>query len=113
MQGRVVLGRYEVIQLLGHGSMGQAWMARDRLLGRPAVVKVMQAGLADAARLREQFRREIQLMAAFRHPHAVEFYDADADGKYLVMEFVPGVSLDRVLDHRRLLVPDDVGDLLV
>jgi serine/threonine protein kinase len=113
MQGRVVLGRYEVVQLLGHGSMGQAWLARDRVLARPAVVKVMNAAATDRPGLRDLFRREMQLMAAFRHPHAVEFYDADPERPCLVMEFVPGITLDRVLDHRRRLAPDDVGTMLL
>jgi hypothetical protein len=55
----------------------------------------------------------MQLMAAFRHPHAVAFYAADPDLPCLIMEFVTGVGLDRVLNHRRLLVPDEVGELLV
>ncbi|HEY1381205.1 MAG TPA: serine/threonine-protein kinase [Gemmataceae bacterium] len=113
MQGRVVLGRYEVLQHLGHGSMGQVWLARDRLELRPAVVKFMSEGAAARPRFRDQFRQEMQLMAAFRHPHAVALYDASPDVPCLVMEFVPGVALDRVLNHRRLLVPDDVGDLLI
>jgi hypothetical protein len=113
MQGRVVLGRYEVIQLLGHGSMGQAWLARDRTSGRSAVVKRMHAHVASRPRFRDLFRREIEVMGSFRHPHAVELYDADFEMPCLVMEFVPGVGLDRVLDHRRLLVPDDVADLIV
>ncbi len=121
MQGRVVLGRYEVVQFLGHGSMGQVWLARDRVQLRPAVVKVMQEAAAARPRFRDAFRREMHLMAAFRHPHAVELYDASPDGDprggvrapCLVMEFVPGIALDRVLNHRRLLVPDDVGDLLI
>jgi hypothetical protein len=113
MQGRVILGRYEVVQLLGHGSMGQVWLARDRMQQRPAVVKVMHAAIARRLRFRELFQREMQLMAAFRHPHAVAFFDADPNLPCLVMEYVPGVGLDRILNHRRLLIPDEVGDLLV
>src|SRR5205814_8903615 len=73
MLGRVVLGRYEISQFLGHGSMGQVWLARDRLEPRPAVVKFLHEQVAGRPRFREQFRREMQVMAAFRHPHAVEF----------------------------------------
>lgn len=116
MLGRVILNRYEIVRFLGHGNMGQVWLARDRMLQRDAVIKSMNERVASAPRFRDLFRREMEVMAAFRHPHAVEFYDSTSEsplGPCLIMEFVAGVSLDKVLSHRRFLVPERVGDLLV
>jgi serine/threonine protein kinase len=62
------------------------------------------------------FQREIQFMSRFRHPHAVELFDASLDdpaGPCIVMEYVHGVRLDVILHHRRFLLPERVGTLLV
>src|SRR5438067_6260508 len=115
MLGHVFLGRYETFKRLGHGSMGEVWLALDRLQPRQVVVKVMAAKLAGEARFREMFGREMQFMARFRHPHAVEFYDAslaDPGGPCIVMEYVPGASLEQILKRHRLLHPERVGSLL-
>jgi serine/threonine-protein kinase len=113
MVGRIILGRYEITEPLARGSMGQVWLARDRAADRQAVVKVMHPDVAARPKFRDFFRREMQLMAAFRHPHAVELYAAVPDGSpCLVMEYVPGLALDAVLEKRRLLLPDEVGDVL-
>jgi serine/threonine protein kinase len=116
MLGRTVLDRYEIIRPIGQGSMGQVWLARDRLQPRHAVVKLLHERVAGQPHYRELFVREIQAMARFRHPHAVELYDASLDdpaGPCLVMEHVPGVGLDALLEQRRFLMPERVGTLLI
>jgi serine/threonine protein kinase len=116
MQGSVVLRRYEIVHFIGHGSMGQVWLAQDRAQPCYAVVKFMHDRVAGQPRFHDLFRREMQFMARFRHPHAVEFYDAAPDdpaGPCIVMEYVHGVGLDVILRHRRFLLPERVGDLLV
>jgi serine/threonine protein kinase len=115
MLGRVVLDRYEIVESIGQGSMGQAWLARDRRLTRDVVVKVMHARIAQQAKFRELFQREMQFMARFRHPHAVEFLEASLDdpgGPCIVMEYVPGVGLDQIIERQGALHPERVGNLL-
>src|SRR5689334_18930970 len=115
MLGQTVLGRYEIVRFIGHGSMGQVWLAQDHAAPRTAVVKFMNPRAAAEPRFRELFRREMQFMAQFRHPHAVEFYDSALDdpaGPCIAMEYIPGVGLDEVLRKRRLLLPEQVGPLL-
>jgi serine/threonine protein kinase len=116
MLGRVVLGRYEILQSLGQGSMGQVWLAQDRTQPRHVVVKQIREHSGDRTRYRELFQREIQFMARFRHPHAVEFYEGSLDdpsGPCIIMEYVRGVGLDEVLRKRRFVMPERVGHLLV
>src|SRR5258708_686667 len=115
MLGHVFLGRYETVKRLGHGSMGEVFLARDRLEPRQVVVKTMAARLAGDARFREMFGREMQFMARFRHPHAVEFLEAsltEPAGPCIVMEYVPGVSVDTVLARQRIIHYERVGALL-
>jgi serine/threonine protein kinase len=115
MLGHVFLGRYETFKRLGHGSMGEVFLALDRLEPRQVVVKVMATKLVGEARFREMFGREMQFMARFRHPHAVELYDAsltEPGGPCIVMEYVDGASLEQILKRHRLLHVERVGALL-
>src|SRR3954469_23766574 len=76
MVGRVFLGRYEAIRLLGEGGMGRVYLAQQADLGRQVVVKVMHDHVAADAQFRERFTRETLLMARFQHPYAVTLHDA-------------------------------------
>ena len=92
------LGSYEILRPLGQGGMGKVYLARSRDGGGEVVVKVLHDHLATEARYRQSFIRETRLLAGFRHPHAVAFYDAcvnDPRQLYLVMEYVPGISVRR------------------
>src|SRR3954465_7893829 len=100
MVGRVFLGRYEAIRLLGEGGMGRVYLARQLDLNRDVVVKVMHDHVAADPRFRERFQQETLAMAQFQHPYAVSLYDAQvnaADGPCIIMEFVKGKTLDMVL----------------
>lgn len=116
MLGRLAIQRYEIVQSIGHGSMGQVWLAQDRKLARQVVVKVMHERIARKPEFRDLFQREMEFMARFKHPHAVEFIEASLDGGVgpcIVMEYVPGVELDRILERHTVLHPERVGTLLI
>jgi tetratricopeptide (TPR) repeat protein len=89
------LGRYEIVRLLGRGGMGVVYEGRDDKLRRPVAVKLLPLPTADPA-LRERFEREAHAAAALNHPNIVAIYDVgEASGRpYLVMELVPGKSLE-------------------
>src|SRR5215831_6965863 len=115
MIGRVFLGRYETLRLLGEGGMGRVYLARQLDLGRQVVVKVMHDHVAADAHFRERFQRETLLMARFQHPYAVTLYDAslnDPEGPCIIMEYIRGVTLDVLLDRNGRLSAPRVGRLL-
>src|ERR671923_3084411 len=115
MVGRVFLGRYEAIRLLGEGGMGRVYLARQLDLGRQVVVKVMHDHVAADPTFRERFQRETLLMARFQHPYAVTLYDAslnDPQGPCIVMEYIRGITLDALLQRNSRLSPTRVGRLL-
>jgi serine/threonine protein kinase len=115
MVGRVFLGRYEAVRLLGEGGMGRVYLARQLDLGRQVVVKVMHDHVAKDPLFRERFQRETLLMARFQHHYAVTLYDAslnDPQGPCIVMEFIRGVTLDTLLQRNSRLSPTRVGRLL-
>src|SRR3954451_18562973 len=115
MQGRVFLGRYEALRLLGEGGMGRVYLARQLDLGRQVVVKVMHDHLASDPKFSERFQRETLLMARFQHPFAVTLYDAslnDPQGPCIVMEYIRGVTLDTLIRANARLEPVRISRLL-
>jgi len=115
MLGRIFLGRYEAIKLLGEGGMGRVYLAKQTDLGRQVVVKVMHDHVAADPKFRDRFQRETLLMARFQHPHAVTLFDAslnDPQGPCIVMEYIRGITLDTLLHRNNRLSPARAGRLL-
>jgi eukaryotic-like serine/threonine-protein kinase len=111
----LLLGKYESLGVLGRGSMGQVHAARPQ--DAPAttvVVKVMRPDLADTPTARASFDREVQSTARLRHPYIVRVLDSGVDpqaGPCIVMEFVPGTTLEQVLKKEGRLPPARAASL--
>ena len=103
----VRLGRYQVVRLLGEGSFGTVYLARDSELSRDVAVKVPRApALATSGQL-EALLAEARLAAALRHPAIVGVYDVgrDEDGSvFIVLEYVEGTTLSGLLGQGRVEV---------
>jgi hypothetical protein len=91
--------QYEVLKELGRGGMGVVYLARHRLSGRREVLKVMGKELLERPGSKERFLREIQSAALLDHPYVVKMHTAMEVGDLmvLVMEYVEGVDLDRLV----------------
>ena len=89
------LGPYEVIGPLGAGGMGQVYRARDTHLGRDVAIKALPDSMANDSERVARFQREAQVLATLNHPNIAGIHGLqEAHGaKYLVLEFVPGVTL--------------------
>jgi serine/threonine protein kinase len=98
------LGVYEILGLLGSGGMGEVYRARDTRLGREVALKVLPPDRLGDAERRKRFLQEARAASALNHPHVVTFYDlAEAKGQIvLVMEYVPGKTLDQVIPPKGL-----------
>src|SRR5262249_28544777 len=115
MGPRLILGRYEIIRLLGEGGMSRAYLARQCQPQRLVVVKVLHEKLTSDPYYRGIFQREIDCLSRFRHRYAVELYEAsmDADGgPVAVMEYVEGEPLDALLARDGPLPPARIGRML-
>jgi formylglycine-generating enzyme required for sulfatase activity/predicted Ser/Thr protein kinase len=101
--GAVLGGRYEVLELLGAGGMGEVWKARDAELGIIVVVKVLPAALARNRRSVEDLKREAALSLRLTHPNICRLYNFHSEGdlKFLVMEYIEGRTLEEVLDSKQ------------
>jgi eukaryotic-like serine/threonine-protein kinase len=108
---RVVAGRYELLDPVGHGAMGTVWRARDLRLDREVAVKeVCLPGpmtSQDRSVLRERSLREARVAARLTHPGVVTVHDvAEAEGSpWIIMELVPSRSLSQVLAEDGPLSP--------
>jgi eukaryotic-like serine/threonine-protein kinase len=93
------IGKYEVIELLGRGGMGLVYRAFDRQLNREVAIKTVTEGLAGDQEMLQRFYREAAKTGALKHPNIVIVYDlGEQDGfPYIVMEYLPGDPLDRVI----------------
>jgi eukaryotic-like serine/threonine-protein kinase len=93
------IGSYEVLELIGHGGMGEVYRARDLKLNRDVAIKILPDHLArDTARL-ARLQREAQMLAALNHPHIAQIHGLeDSRGvPALVLELVEGPTLaDRI-----------------
>jgi serine/threonine-protein kinase len=107
MLGR--LGRYEIEKVIGHGGMGIVLKGYDTELLRPVAIKVLAPHLAHSGAARLRFAREGRAAAAVVHEHVVAIHNVEAQGEipYLVMQYVPGQSLQsRVDQHGPLAVAE-------
>jgi len=101
--GRVIAGRYRLLEPVGRGAMGIVWRARDQLLDRDVAIKEVQIAetLTDAERVNAYQRtlREAKTAARLNHPAVVTVYDvAEDEGRpWIVMQLIMAQSLDQVL----------------
>jgi Tol biopolymer transport system component/tRNA A-37 threonylcarbamoyl transferase component Bud32 len=98
MIGRTLV-HYRITDRLGAGAMGEVYRARDEKLNRDVAVKVLPAGALSDEAARRRFRKEADVLSRISHPHIATIHDFDsADGiDFLVMELVPGPSIDEEL----------------
>ena len=95
---KLALGPYIITDWIGQGGMGQVFLAVHELLGRESAIKVLPLHKITPEAI-ANFRREIRAQAKLDHPNLVRAYDAGEDGnvQYLVVEYVPGTDLRRLV----------------
>ena len=94
--GATLKGRYRIEELLGQGGMSAVYKASDPNLKRVVAVKLIHAHLAGNAQFVTRFEEEAAAVAKLRHPNIVQVYDFDHDDEtyYMILEFVPGETLN-------------------
>ncbi|MFB4306852.1 LCCL domain-containing protein [Actinomadura sp. GTD37] len=98
--GRVLAGRYRLVDRLGAGGFGEVWRGEDERLERPVAVKVLLGAVDGDGRAARLFEREAKLGARLAHPGITVVHDVgvDASCRFVVMELLAGRSLAAVLD---------------
>jgi len=105
--GRLLGGRYRVLEMAGTGGMAVVYRAQDELLGRDVAVKVLREQYASDEVFLSSFQREARAAAALSHPNIVNVYDVGIDDgtHYIVMELVEGATLKEVVTSQGRLTP--------
>src|SRR5690606_10071630 len=101
--GRTIGGRYKIEELLGQGGMSSVYRASDPNLRRTVAVKIIHSHLSDHEEFVRRFEEEAAAVAQLRHSNIIQVYDFDDDSGtyYMVMEFVPGETLQGHLARLR------------
>ncbi|HXI02758.1 MAG TPA: protein kinase, partial [Candidatus Saccharimonadales bacterium] len=110
-------GKYEVIEKIGQGGMGEVFRARDPLLKRDVAIKTITPSASADDDVRQRFEREAQLAAGLNHPNIVHIYDFGEEGGkiYMAMELLLGMDLKAAMKlgtlegmDRKLALMEDV-----
>jgi serine/threonine protein kinase len=90
------LGKYRILQVLGHGGMGVVFQAEDPLLGRLVALKAMLPEMALHSGMKERFLREAKAAAAVEHDHIIPIHEVNEDRgvPFLAMPYLQGASLE-------------------
>jgi serine/threonine-protein kinase len=109
-----VFGDFRIESVAGRGGMGVVYRAVQLDLGRPVALKLIASDRAADPAFRERFQRESRLAALIDHPNVVPVHGAgEEDGQlYLVMRYVPGTDLHRLLKHEGPLEPERAANIV-
>ena len=105
------LGSYEITGLLGKGGMGEVYRAKDTRLGRTVAIKILPRDKIMDADRKRRFMQEARAASALNHPNIVTLHDiaSDGDADYLVMEYVSGKSLEKLITPKGLPLSEAIG----
>jgi serine/threonine protein kinase len=112
------IGKYHIVREIGSGATSRVYLARDPFAERNVAVKVFlfqeQADPATERMAHKAFLAESSLAGKLNHPHIVDIYDAviEPDYSYLVMEYVPGTTLQSHSDVTNLLPSKKVVEIV-
>ena len=111
----LVFGRYVLLDTLGIGAMGRVFKARHQLMDRLVAVKVVLPVCATSKHSVSRFFLEMKIVGVLDHPNVVRAFDADQfeDSPYIVMEYLEGEDLEKVLRRRGMLPPQEVIDCMM
>jgi len=109
------IGQYRLVKPLGAGGMGHVFLAEHRMLKRPCAIKLIHPNEAIDPRVLARFEREVRMTARLSHWNTVEIYDygrTDDGTLFYVMEYLPGLSLEHLLERHGPLPAERVVHFL-
>lgn len=100
--GKMLDGRYEIIELIGSGGMANVYKAKCHRLNRMVAVKILKSDMAENEEIRRRFRDESRAVAQLSHANIVAVYDVSSSGdtEYIVMELIDGITLKQYMERR-------------
>ncbi|MEJ6489369.1 Stk1 family PASTA domain-containing Ser/Thr kinase [Leucobacter sp. USCH14] len=116
--GQTLDGRYAIRSRIARGGMAMVYLATDLRLERRVAVKVMHEHLAEDANFTRRFEQEARSAARLSHPNLVNVFDQghDLGRTYLVMEYLPSITLRELLKQQRHLTAEqslEIGEAVL
>lgn len=99
LPGKILINRYRIVKLIGHGGFGAVYRAWDMNLQKPCALKQNYETSEEATR---QFNREATILANLRHrnlPDVTDNFNIPSQGQYLVMDFIEGHDIQQIIDQ--------------
>ncbi len=98
------IGKYQIIDKLGQGAMGEVFRGHDPVLNRDVAIKRISSGLDADESLRKRFKREAEAVALLNHPHIITVYELgfEADQMFMAMELLEGIDLKHAMAQKKL-----------
>lgn len=115
MNGTILGGRYELIEIIGEGGMAKVYKARCRILDRIVAVKILKDEFSKDKGFVVRFKTEALSAARINHPNIVNVYDVgqENDIHYIVMEYVDGQTLKEIIRDEAPLPVDKAVDIAI
>jgi eukaryotic-like serine/threonine-protein kinase len=112
--GRVVDQRYVIERRVARGGMATVYQAMDQRLERPVAIKIMHPHLAEDEEFTRRFIQEARQAARLAHPNIVNVFDQGQEGAitFIVMEYLPGITLRELLHDFGALTPAQTLDIV-
>lgn len=103
--GRVLDGRYEILEEVGNGGMAVVYKAKDFDTGAIVAVKILREEYLDNEEFCRRFRNESRAIALLNHPNIVKIFDVcnSPTLQYIVMEYIDGISLKDYIEQQRVV----------
>ena len=103
--GRLLDGRYEILEIIGTGGMAVVYKARCHRLNRLVAIKILKDEFARDEEFRRRFRAEGEAVAMLSHPNIVQVYDVSTSdsANFIVMELIDGISLKEYMEKKGVL----------
>ncbi len=103
--GKMIAGRYEILEEVGKGGMAHVYKARCHFLNRFVAIKVLKEELKDDKEFVHRFNTEAQAAARISNPHVVSIYDVGVENGlyYIVMEYIEGITLKEYIVEKHVL----------
>lgn len=103
--GKMLDSRYEILELVGVGGMANVYKAHDTAEDRAVAIKVLREEFQENEEFLRRFKNESKAIAMLNHPNIVKVYDVmmASETKYIVMEYIDGISLKEYIDQQGLM----------
>lgn len=115
MSEKILAGRYRLVEKIGEGGMAIVYRAIDQNTGHSVAIKMLKPELSQDADYVSRFQREAEAASKMTHHNIVNLLDVGMDGnnRYLVMEYVQGITLKQLIQQRGRLSPTTAAQITI